>query len=461
MNWKLRYKNYRKQNIGIEKNIFFWQNEKKVVSLQRFYRLMPEILFHYIWQKRIWSGFPQTTTDGKSIEVVSVGEYNIHAGPDFNHAHIRIDGQDWVGNIEIHVHSSDWYKHRHHLDSAYNSTILHVVAQADKEVQNACGEMVPQCELRYPHHIDYLSQMLQSTEWHASLAGKPDCGKQLSEDPALLSHEWKKTLLKKRLECKQQSIKQLLDITQQSWIHAFYISLAHNFGFHTNSMPFEALALATPLSCLQKHRNSLFQLTAILLGQSGLLEPGARNQEQGLWEEYCFLQKKFSLTPIDASMWKKMRMRPQNTPEVRIRQFAHLIYQSEFLFTQLMEATTTDKMAKLLSLEYGDEEVYTRVQRPLPIGRSSIDILLINTVIPYKYAYAQSKRIEDAIEWLENIKKEDNTIIRQWTTLGQEIHSAADTQALIHLYQHYCQPHRCFNCQVGYQVFGRRQLTLF
>ena len=436
---------------------------------------MPEILLHYIWQKRIWSGFPQTTTDGKSIEVVSVGEYNIHAGPDFNHAHIRIDGQDWVGNIEIHVHSSDWYKHRHHLDSAYNSTILHVVAQADKEVQNACGETVPQCELRYPHHIDYLSQMLQSTEWHASLAGKPDCGKQLSEDPALLSHEWKKTLLKKRLECKQQSIKQLLDITQQSWVHAFYITLAHNFGFHTNGMPFEALALATPLSCLQKHRNSLFQLTAILLGQAGLLEPrarnkeqgarnkeqGARSQEQGLWEEYCFLQKKFSLTPIDGQMWKKARMRPQGAPEVRIRQFAHLIYQSEFLFAQLMEAQTTEKMVELLSLQYGDEEVYTRVQRPLPLGKSSIDILLINTVIPYKYAYMQNRQVDAAIQWLNAIKKEDNTIVRQWAMLGQTIRTAADTQALIHLYQNYCQPHLCFNCHVGYQVFAHKQLTLF
>ena len=414
MNWKLRYKNDRKLNIGIEKNIFFWQNEKKVVSLQRFYRLMPEILFHYIWQKRIWSGFPQTTTDGKSIEVVSVGEYNIHAGPDFNHAHIRIDGQDWVGNIEIHVHSADWYKHKHHTNMAYDNTILHVVAKADREVRNSQGELIPQCELKYPHQRDYLSELFQ----HGTLENIP-CAQQLLQDPTLLTQDWKRLLLEKRLECKYQSIKQLLNITQQSWVHAFYITLAHNFGFHTNGMPFEALALGTPLSCLQKHRNSLFQLTAILLGQAGLLEPGARNQEQGLWEEYCFLQKKFSLTPIDASMWKKMRMRPQNTPEVRIRQFAHLIYQSEFLFAQLMEATTTDKMAKLLSLEYGDEEVYTRVQRPLPIGRSSIDILLINTVIPYKYAYAQSKRIEDAIEWLENIKKEDNTIIRQWTTLGQ------------------------------------------
>ena len=422
---------------------------------------MPEILLHYIWQKRIWAGFPQTTTDGKPIEVVSVGQYNIHAGPDFSNAHIRIDGQDWVGNIEIHVCASDWYKHRHHMDAAYDNTILHVVAKADKEVCNTRGECLPQCELQYPHGQDYLTQLLHSTEWHASLSGIPDCGKQLLENPTLLTQDWKKNLLEQRLECKRQSITQLLGITQQSWAHAFYISLAHNFGFHTNGLPFEALALATPLSCLQKHRNSLFQLTAILLGQSGLLEPRAKNQEPGLWEEYCFLQKKFSLQPIEASMWKKARMRPQNAPEVRIRQFAHLIYQSEFLFAQLMEAQSTEKMFELLSLQYDNEDVYNRVQRPLTLGKNSIAVLLINTVIPYKYAYTQHQHIEDAIEWLNNIPKEDNTIIRKWAMLGQDIRSAADTQALIHLYQNYCQPHLCFNCHVGYQVFGQQQLSLF
>ena len=422
---------------------------------------MPEILLHYIWQKRIWAGFPQTTTDGKPIEVVSVGQYNIHAGPDFSNAHIRIDGQDWVGNIEIHVCASDWYKHRHHMDAAYDNTILHVVAKADKEVCNTRGECLPQCELQYPHGQDYLTQLLHSTEWHASLSGIPDCGKQLLENPTLLTQDWKKNLLEQRLECKRQSITQLLGITQQSWAHAFYISLAHNFGFHTNGLPFEALALATPLSCLQKHRNSLFQLTAILLGQSGLLEPRAKNQEPGLWEEYCFLQKKFSLQPIEASMWKKARMRPQNAPEVRIRQFAHLIYQSEFLFAQLMEAQSTEKMFELLSLQYDNEDVYNRVQRPLTLGKNSIAVLLINTVIPYKYAYTQHQHIEEAIEWLDNIPKEDNTIIRKWAMLGQDIRSAADTQALIHLYQNYCQPHLCFNCHVGYQVFGQQQLSLF
>ena len=414
---------------------------------------MPEILLHYIWQKRVWAGFPQCTDDGKPIDIVSTGQHNIHAGPDFTNAHIRINGQDWIGNIEIHVHASDWYKHRHHNDPAYDNTILHVVSQADKEIRNSQGKLIPQCELQYPHDRDYLDQLFRST----TLSGTFECGKQLMEDPTLLTKGWKRTLLEKRLECKRQSIEQLLKITQGSWAHAFYISLAHNFGFHTNGLPFEMLALQTPLSCLQKHRNSLFQITAILLGQSGLL-----CESDPLWQEYCFLQKKFSLQPLKASLWKKARMHPQGAPEVRIRQFAHLLYQSEHLFSRLMEANTIDEMIELFTMQYGEESIYNRIERPLPLGRSSIDILLINTVIPYRYAYTHSQAsIDNAIAWLEKIKKENNTIIRQWTMLGQVLHSAADTQALIHLYQNYCQPHQCFNCQIGHQVFGYKQLELF
>lgn len=424
---------------------------------------MPEILLHYIWQNRIWAGFPQYTTDGQPIEIISVGQHNIHAGPDFSNVHIRIDEQDWYGNIEIHVHASDWYKHQHNTDTAYDNTILHIVCRADKEVCNSKGEQIPQCELQYPRDKDYLTQLLNQAQMMNISLGMIDCGQHLLANPKLLTIGWKKTLLEKRLECKEQSIKQLLTITQGSWVHAFYISLAHNFGFHTNGLPFESLALATPLSCLQKHHNSLYQLTAILLGQSGLLEElESENEEQiNLRNEYSFLQKKFSLVPIEKSMWKKSRMRPQNAPEVRIRQFAHLIYQSEHLFANLMEAKTLEKMIDLLSIQYDNESVYTRIQRPLPLGKKSIDILLINTVIPYKYAYELNGNTDKAINWLEKIKTEDNAIIRQWAMLGQMVKSAADTQALIHLYQNYCQPHQCFNCQIGQQVFQYQQLKLF
>ena len=426
---------------------------------------MPEILLHYIWQQRLWSGFEQTTTDGLSVEIISTGQYNRNAGPDFSNAHVRIGQQDWIGNIEIHIHASDWYKHKHHTDGAYDNTILHIVCVADKDIENTRGEKIPQCELRYPADRDYMSEWLVHAQEMQMPVYHIECSHQLQSDASLMTEGWKKTLLLKRLECKRQSILQLLSITQNSWTHAFYISLAHNFGFHTNGITFETLAIQTPLSCLLKHRDSLFQVTAILLGQSGLLnaDTAIDGERKALWKEYEFLSKKFSLTPMHASLWKKARMRPQNAPEVRIRQFAQLIHHSEFLFSKLIQAQDIDTMVDILQVEVQDTD--TRISLSPKLGRKSIEILLINTIIPYQYAYAiaQQKVKNDAtvLQLMEAIPAEDNSIIRQWKMLGQTIHSAADTQALIHLYQNYCQPHQCYNCQVGYQIFSQRQLSLF
>jgi hypothetical protein len=226
-----------------------------------------------------------------------------------------------------------------------------------------------------------------------------------------------------------------------------YISLARNFGFHTNSLPFEQLAINTPLSYLQKHRNSLFQLTAMLMGQAGLIG------DEKLRKEYEFLRTKFSLTPLEPSIWKHARMRPQNSPELRIRQFAQLLYQSEGLFSKILDSDDIKDLVRLF--EWTEDNVP-------PLGRSSIDILLINTVIPYKYAYAIHRNgYWDASTMMEKISAENNTIIRQWRVLGQEVKNAADTQALLHLYQNYCQHHECINCEVGYQIFQDRQLKLF
>ena len=406
---------------------------------------MPEIVLHYIWEHCLWAGFDQYTTDGKKVEILSVGEHNRDAGPDYSHARIRIDGHEWVGNIEIHACASDWTKHHHHLDKAYDNIILHVVRTADKPIYNSKGELVPQCELNYPSDKDYLSALFESAQRMDSAIARIGCAEQLLHDPRLLTEGWRKTLLCKRLECKRASITRLLEITKGSWEHALYISLARNFGFHTNSVPFEELAINTPLSCLQKHRNSLFQLTALLLGQAGLV------QEPELQKEYDFLRVKFGLTPLEGSIWKHARLRPQNSPELRIRQFAQLMHQSENLLSKILD---TDDLKEL--------EVLFAVPQ---MGKSSVDILLINTVIPYKYAYALHQnnpvKAEQALRLMEKIPAENNTIVRQWRVLGQEVKNAADTQALLHLYQNYCQHHECINCEVGYKIFENRQLTLF
>ena len=415
---------------------------------------MPEIVLHYIWEHCLWAGFKQQTTDGRSVEILSVGAHNRDAGPDYSSARVRIDGKEWVGNIEIHVCSSDWIKHRHHLDSAYDNVILHVVRTADKPVYNSRGELVSQCELQYPSDKDYLTDLFAAAQQMDSAISRIGCAEQLVRDPAILTEGWRKTLLRKRLECKRASIERLLEITKGSWEHALYISLARNFGFHTNSLPFEQLAINTPLSYLQKHRNSLFQLTALLMGQAGLLEIGdckLENEDLKLAKEYAFLRTKFSLTPMDGSIWKHARLRPQNSPELRIRQFAQLLYQSESLLSKLLDSNKIEDLVPLFEVD--------------KMGRSSIDILLINTVIPYKYAYALHRnnphKAEEAAALMEQIAPENNTIIRQWRVLGQSIKNAADTQALLHLYQNYCQHHECINCEVGYQIFQDRQLRLF
>ena len=411
---------------------------------------MPEIVLHYIWEHCLWAGYAQQTTDGRYVEILSVGEHNRDAGPDYSHARVRIDGKEWVGNIELHVCASDWVKHRHHLDKAYNSVILHVVRTADKPIYNAQGELVPQCELQYPSDQDYLSGLFQAAQQMDSGLSRVGCAEQLLHDPGLLTDGWRKTLLHKRLECKRASIERLLEITKGSWEHALYISLARNFGFHTNSLPFEQLAINTPLSYLQKHRNSLFQLTALLMGQAGLLD-GLQVTGDGLRmaKEYEFLRTKFNLTPMDPTLWKHARLRPQNSPELRIRQFAQLLYQSESLLSKILDRQDLKELVPLFEV----------------VGRSSIDILLINTVIPYKYAYARyrnnAQEAEKALALMEQIAPENNTIIRQWRILGQEVKNAADSQALLHLYQNYCQHHECINCEVGYQIFQDKQLRLF
>ena len=400
---------------------------------------MPEILLHYIWEHCLWAGFEQYTTDGRSVEILSVGEHNRDAGPDYSHARVRIDGREWVGNIEIHVTSTDWQRHKHHLDKAYDTVILHVVRTADKPIYNSRGELIPQCELQYPSDKDYLSELFQAAQQMDTAYARIGCAEQLLHDPALLTDGWKKTLLRKRMECKRASIERLLTITKGSWEHALYISLARNFGFHTNSVPFEELAINTPLAYLQKHRNNLFQLTALLMGQAGLIS----ENEPDLRKEYEFLRTKFSLTPLDASVWKNARLRPQNNPSLRIRQFAQLLYQSEALFSKILD---TDDLKQLVSLFQVDH-----------LGKNSIDILLINTVLPYKYAYALHRHdtagAETSLQLMDRIAPENNSIVRQWRVIGQKVTSAAESQALLHLYQNYCQHHECINCEVGYKIF--------
>lgn len=418
---------------------------------------MKESILHYIWQQKLFVSSDMMTTDGEQIEVIDVGKLNIDAGPDFFNAKIKIGNTLWAGNVEIHLQSSDWFKHNHQDNKAYDSVILHIVKKSDAEVYRTDGEKIPQVELNFSKQIetDYI-QLISEQKWIP-------CADKIKFVPEIFIQSWKNTLLVERLEQKMEAIVNLLNANNQHWEEAFYITLARNFGFGTNSQAFEQLAKATPLSALGKHKNNLFQLEAILFGQSGLLDNSFKDEYvEKLKKEYEFLAAKFDLKPLKASQWKLLRLRPDNFPHVRIAQFAALIHSSSKLFSKVLEKPELDYLNKVFDLKPSEywQTHYTfaseSTKKSKSLGQQSKNILYINTVIPFLFCYESQKGNQEmkdkALELLEAIPEERNSIITGWKSLGLTVKTAYDSQALLQLKKNYCDDKKCLRCRIGHKV---------
>lgn len=423
---------------------------------------MKESILQYLWQYKLFATQPLSTHDKQSVEVIHPGTLNTDAGPDFFNAKIKINQTLWVGNVEIHTKSSDWYVHQHDKDKRYDNIILHVSYKVDRPIYRENGDEIPQVELRIPTYIakNYQS-LLNEQKWIA-------CQDKIQQVNRFFVNSCLSAMLMERLQDKTESIERLLEHSQNHWEVAFYISLARSFGFGLNSDAFEMMARQTPLSVLGKHKDNLFQIEAIYFGQSGLLqlvkEEETDEYVKKLRTEYEFLQKKYQLQPINGILWKMLRLRPDNFPHIRIAQFSQLIHQSSKLFSKILEINELSALRKLFRHDVSTYwKTHYRFGKISPkadryIGQSSIDILLINTIIPYIFSY--KKQLEQdtsiAIQLLEEIPAEKNKIIREWNKLGFKTTSAADTQALIQLYKQYCKDKKCIRCTIGHKVLTKK-----
>ncbi len=418
---------------------------------------MKESILHYIWQQKLFSTYILKTTEGEEVEVIDVGKFNTDAGPDFFNAKIRIGDTLWAGNVEIHSRSTDWNRHNHQLDKAYDSVILHVVKEADTEVFRIDGQKIPQIQLIYPKQIELNYERLIGEKKWIPCVGK------IQNVPEIFIQSWKNTLLIERLEQKTKIIAGLLDESNQHWEEAFYITLARNFGFGTNSQAFESLAKSTPLSILGKHKDQLFQLEALLFGQAGLLnEETADEYALRLKQEYVFLRSKYLLQAIDGSQWKLLRLRPDNFPYIRIAQFAALIHTSSKLFSKMVENPTIDYLRGIFTCEPSDYWnthylfVHESTAKSKKLGTQSIHGILINTVVPFLFCYGYLKSNQNlkdkALQILEQIPGESNAIVNGWNNLGVKTKTAYDSQALLQLKKFYCDEKKCLRCRIGHKV---------
>ena len=417
---------------------------------------MKEDFLHYVWKHQLFSKKKLLTTSNHKIEIVKPGVHNFNSGPDFGNATILIDNLRWVGNVEIHIQSSDWYVHQHEQDERYDSVILHVVWEYNVEVFDQNNQHIPTLELA--KLID--NKLLHSyQDLIFADKGWVPCESSISSIDSFLLERWKTRLYFERLEGKSLLIQKLLDETKNDYEAVLFKLLLKNFGLKANGDAFLNLANSFPFSMVQKLQNYPDKLAALLFGQAGFLEEVI---EEGYYtsmqEEYRYLKKKLGLSSIYNKQFQFFRMRPTNFPTIRIAQIAALYGQRQNLFSSLMESKNLNDFYELFAITlapyWNTHYTFYKVS-PSSVKRitkSFVDLLLINTIIPLKFNYLKSRSAVDEevfLELLYQLKPEKNSIISKFLDLGIHSKNAFESQALLQLKSNYCSKKQCLQCAIG------------
>jgi hypothetical protein len=419
---------------------------------------MTERLLQYLWQFQYYNKQSSILDNGDTFQVIHPGRFNTNQGPDFLEARIRIEDTLWVGHVEVHVKTSDWFKHAHQFDRNYDNVVLHVVWEHD----------LPERDTRIPvfsmqSRVPML--LLEQYKYWMDSASFIACGNQIRDVSRIIWISWRERLLAERMQRKSAMVFSFLLQTHQHWDETFWWLLARNFGAALNFEPFEAMAKTLPVTILARYKNQLPVLEALLFGQCGLLE-GEFEEEYpaALQREYLHLKNKYELQPIRQSV-HFLRTRPVNFPTIRLAQLARLLYQSNHLFAFIKETEQLSEIKKWLSVTASEfwNEHYTfqkcSVKRAKKLGNQMIDTLIINTVIPVLFAYGLLHNEEQyknrALNWLDELEPEMNVITHSYTELGIVNKSAFDSQALLELKGHYCDAKKCLDCAMGNALLKR------
>lgn len=419
---------------------------------------MTEKLLQYIWQFQFYDARNLCTVQGEPLSIIQSGLHNTNQGPDFLNARITVNGTTWAGNIEMHVLASDWQLHGHDTDGNYQNIILHVVWKNDAG---------PKADFPVLELQPYVSSVLLARYEELMQSSRfIPCQAHIGAVPSLSLQAWKERLMVERLQQKMEHISGLLQTNNNHWEETFWWMLARNFGSKINADSFERIARSIPLNILAKHKSQLLQIESILFGQAAMLDKQFdESYPNMLRKEYQFLQQKYHLEKAHAPLFF-LRMRPANFPGIRLAQLAMLVHQSSHLFSRIREAKTVAELEQMFDITANDywhyhyrfdEETHFLKKN---LGRQMIRSIIINTIVPFVYAYgrinASEAFMDKALAWMEALPPEENAITKGFVQLGLTHQNAFDSQALIQLKNVYCNYKQCLHCGIGAQVLKAR-----
>ncbi len=421
---------------------------------------MKEDFLHYIWRYKKLNVFNLRTEQDQQLEILRFGDYLQDEGPDFFNAHLLIDNQKWIGTVEIHVKSSDWYIHQHETDPNYDNVILHVVWEDDIPVFNKSNTPIPTLVLKKYVDVSTLEK------YHALSTEKPTlyCEKHIVDTPDLHWNLWKEKLLVERLELKSKKITELTTKTNNNWEEILYNLLLKNFGLNINGEYFEQIAQIVPFKIIKKEATSIENLEAIFFGILGMLEHEDIPYVEKLSKNFRYLSSKYQWNNIYVKKPMFYKLRPDNFPTIRLAQLAMLFHKEKHLFSKLIiENSTYEEIHQILKVNTSDfwktHYIFNKESsvKNKNTSASFIDLIILNTIIPLRFVYYKhigNHDYEILFDMYKKIKAEKNHIVEIFKKLNIKVYSAFDSQAFIQLKKHYCDTKNCLNCSIGHFIIS-------
>ena len=416
---------------------------------------MKEDFLHYAWKFQKFPPHRLQTQCGEALEVLNVGQHNQHDGPDFLLAEIKWKQLRWSGSVELHLKSSDWYRHLHHKDPAYDNVILHVVWEDDLDVCRSDGSPLPTLVVAPIVSKELIHSYKEFFKPKNSFI---PCEGSIKEFPPLHWIHWKERMYIERLTLKSARIEGVLKSCNGDWEAALFLTLARNFGLNVNGESFYEIARSIPFSVVRKVRQDAENLEALFLGQAGLISSNTEEPyAKLLWKKFSYLKHKFGLPQSPQVPLFFSRLRPPNFPTIRWVQLAQLYARTSHLFSSIFSECSlkTEWMEEINVSEFWlTHYTFDKAsrKRSKPLSKSFVELLTINTFLPFYFCHQKALGNDPSsqlFQWISAISAEKNSLTDQFKSLGVPVKDALDSQALIQLKHSYCEPKKCLLCAIG------------